>query len=126
MGGVAGLAVPPFALLERGFYRSSAGVLLAVAGLYLAAETSLTVRLGSLSPGRVVTLGCWTAFTAALALYLASLWGSSGAWRARAYTTTLGLGLLGLAASAVGYRPGALLAPALLIRDFAFTSSSDF
>ena len=30
-GGVVGLAVPPFAVLERGFYKSSAAVLLGCA-----------------------------------------------------------------------------------------------
>ncbi len=28
VGGIAGLAVPPFAVIERGFYKSSAGIFL--------------------------------------------------------------------------------------------------
>src|SRR5581483_8356247 len=112
VGGVAGLAVPPFAALERGFYKSSAAVYLAAALLYLAGAVTLAVRQGTWGLANGVRLALWAAFAAALAAYLASLWGDRAARRARAYVAALGLGLAALAASAVAYRPGPLLASA--------------
>ena len=73
VGGLAALAVPPFAVLERGFYKSSAGVFVACAVLYLSATLDLAVR------GRITIgygeIALWSAFTIAQAGYLASLWG---------------------------------------------------
>ncbi len=124
VGGVAGLAVPPFAALERGFYKSSAAVYLGAALLYLAGAVTLAVRQGTWGLADGLRLALWAAFAAALAAYLASLWGDRAARRARAYVAALGLGLAALAASAVAYRPGPLLAPATLFYPLAFVSDA--
>ncbi|HLK09897.1 MAG TPA: hypothetical protein VKW76_00795 [Candidatus Binatia bacterium] len=124
VGGVAGLAVPPFAALERGFYKSSAGVYLGCALLYLAGAVTLAFRQGAWGIADGVRLALWAAFAAALAAYLAALWGEAPARRARAYVASLGLGLAALAASAVAYRPGALLAAATVFYPLAFVSGA--
>ena len=52
VGGIAALAVPPFGMLERGFYKSSAGVFVASAVAYLAGDASLALRAGTVSASR--------------------------------------------------------------------------
>src|SRR5262249_56507112 len=69
VGGVAGLAVPPFAVLDRGFYRSSAGIFLGFALVFLAGKVALVVRGGTLAGSDAGGLAAWAAFTAPLATY---------------------------------------------------------
>jgi hypothetical protein len=83
VGGVAGLAVPPFEVLDRGFYRSSAGIFLGFALLFLVGKVALVVRGGTLSAPTAVELVAWVAFAGSLGLYVFSLWRESGALRAR-------------------------------------------
>ena len=47
VGGLAALAVPPFALLERGFYKSSAGVFVGCAVVYLSGTLDRGLHLRS-------------------------------------------------------------------------------
>jgi len=122
VGGLAALAVPPFALLERGFYKSSAGVFVGCAVLYLSATLDLAVR-GRITIGyREIAL--WSAFTIAQAGYLASLWGESGRRRARTFSLALLLGLVALSASASRYRVGPLLSPATVLYPLAFVTGA--
>jgi len=122
VGGLAALAVPPFALLERGFYKSSAGVFVGCAVLYLSATLDLAVR------GRITIgygeIALWSAFTIAQAGYLASLWGERGRRRARTFSLALLLGLVALSASASRYRVGPLLSPATVLYPLAFVTGA--
>ena len=106
VGGFFGLAVPPFRMLERGFYKSSAGVFVGCALLFVGGKIGLAVRAGGLTTGRAVELGAWLAFCAAAGAYLASLWGDVGWRRARSYTAALGLGVVALSVSAGFHRVG--------------------
>jgi hypothetical protein len=115
VGGLIGLAVPPFQVLERGFYKSSAGVFLASAVLFLGGKIALAARGGSLHGLEAAEIALWTGFVAAMSAYLASLWGDSGARRARSYTLSLGLGLVALSVSAEAYRLGPALSPSALL-----------
>src|ERR1043165_993457 len=124
VGGIAALAVPPFAMLERGFYKSSAGVFVGCAAIYLAGKASLAFRAGSLSAPQSIVLVLWSLFTAASAVYLWTLWGDSGRRRARAYTTALFLGVAALSASASVHRLGPLLSPATLLYPLAFLTGA--
>jgi len=124
VGGVAGLAVPPFNVLQRGFYKSSAAVFLGCALLYVAGEAALTVRSGGLTTVGATELGLWVAFTAALGVYTATLWGDAQERRARAYACALGLGLIALAGSASAYRLGPLLSPTTLLYPLAFLTGA--
>ena len=123
-GGLAALAVPPFAVLERGFYKSSAAVFLSSALVYVAGRAALVARAGPITGRAALELVLWTAFTAATACYLFSLWRDARALRARAYTSALLLGVLALSASATAYRVGPLLSPAALLYPLAFLTGA--
>jgi hypothetical protein len=102
-GGLFALAIPPFFKVERGFYKSSAAV-------YLAASITTAVGLGLLAlrggastgPGAgSLWTACvlWTLSSAAVAVYLYTLWTENGLLRSRAYLLGLGLGLVALIAN---------------------------
>src|SRR5262249_49091456 len=96
VGGPARLPVPPFTLLDRGFYGASAGIFLGFALLFVAGKVTLVVRAGAVTPADAGELALWVAFTAALGTYLASLWSDSNTLRARSFATGLLLGILAL------------------------------
>lgn len=107
VGGLFALAIPPFAVIERGFFKSTAALFLACAVLFLAGRVDLALRRseGLAGAGTLAELAAWLAFVLALARYLWTLWGEAGARVARAYVTALGLGTLALAATALAHRP---------------------
>jgi len=123
VGGVIGLAVPPFSLIDRGFYRSSAGLFLAFAAMFVAGKLVLLVR-GQTGAGSAAELAAWIAFTAALATYTASLWGDAPRRRARAFASTVLLGLLALAVSALRFRLGPWLGVGTPLYPLAFLSGA--
>jgi hypothetical protein len=123
VGGLMGLAVPPFPLIDRGFYRSSAGLYLAFAVLFLGGRIGLLVR-GDAGTGAAGELVAWIAFTIALGAYLASLWGDSNRLRARTFAAALLLGLLALTVSALRFRLGPLLGPGTLLYPLAFIAGA--
>jgi hypothetical protein len=119
VGGVAGLAVPPFGILDRGFYRSSAGIYLGFALLYLGGRIALLLRGTGGDAATVLELGAWTAFTGALGVYFASLWRESNVLRARAFAAALLIGMLALTMSALRFRLGPWLGPATALYPLA-------
>jgi len=124
VGGVAGLAVPPFAVIERGFYKSSAGIFLGAALLYLAGKIALTARTDVVPPSTWIELALWAAFAIATSAYLASLWDEGHARRVRWYPRALFLGLAALAASASTYRLGGTLGVETILYPFAFLTGA--
>lgn len=115
VGGFVALAVPPFGVIERGFFKSSAAVFVTSAALYIAGRIALVVRAGTLSTGGAVEIALWIAFTAAAATYMALLWGDAVRARARAFAASVLLGLVALAASASVHRLGPVLSPATVL-----------
>lgn len=102
LGGLFGLSATPFHELERAFYKSTAGVLFAIAllafwgksSLYwqsLSAESSLATF------GEILFHGLFVIFFAA---YMISLWGENQAFRARSFAACILCGLTGLIFSA--------------------------
>jgi hypothetical protein len=124
VGGFVALAVPPFGVIERGFFKSSAGVFVGCAVVYIAGRIALVLRAGAVSTGGVVEIGLWIAFALAASIYFATLWGDAMHARARAFTASLGLGLLALTASASVHRIGPLLSPATLLYPISFTTGA--
>lgn len=124
VGGFAGLAVPPFHVLQRGFYKSSAGVFVGCALLFVAGSIALAARTGDASPGTLTEIALWVAFAVASGVYLALLWGDRARRRARAYVAALGLGLAALTASALSHRLGPLLSPATILYPLAFLTAA--
>ena len=57
VGGFVALAVPPFGVIERGFFKSSAGVFVGCAILYIAGRVALVLRAGTVSAGAVAFKG---------------------------------------------------------------------
>jgi len=124
VGGFVALAVPSFGVIERGFFKSSAGVFVGCALAYIAGRITLVVRAGDISTGGVVEIGLWVTFAVSATVYFATLWGDAIRLRARAFTATLGLGLLALAASASVHRIGPLLSPATLLYPISLTTGA--
>src|SRR5262249_556639 len=124
VGGLFGLAVPPFALLERGFYKSTAAVFVGCATLFVAGKVTLLLRAGEASAARLAELGVWAVFTLTATVYLASLWGDARRRRARAYVIALALGLAALTVSASLRRLGPVLSPATVLYPLSFLTSA--
>ena len=124
VGGLAGLAVPPFTVLDRGFYRSSAGIFLGFALLFVAGKVALLVRAGAVTSADAGELALWVAFTAALGTYLASLWSDSNVLRARSFAAGLLLGILALAVSALRFRLDPAGSLATLLYPIAFVTGA--
>jgi len=124
VGGLAALAVPPFAVLQRGFYKSSACVFLGCALLFIVGRATLAVRAGDLISGRAVELALWTTFAAAFAAYLASLWGEEPRLRARTYPAALFFGVAALCASALAHRLGTVGPAAALLYPLSFLTGA--
>lgn len=108
-GGLFALAIPPFFNVERGFYKSSASV-------YLAASVTTAIGLGLLAlragasdgPGAGslwTAASLWTVSSAAVAVYIYTLWTENGLLRARSYALGLGLGLVALIANVMLLMP---------------------
>jgi hypothetical protein len=102
-GGLFALSIPPFFNVERGFYKSSASV-------YLAASLTTAIGLGLLALRGGASAGpgtgflwtasaLWTLSSAAVCVYLYTLWTDDGLLRSRAYAAGLGLGLIALIAN---------------------------
>jgi hypothetical protein len=124
VGGFVALAVPPFGVIERGFFKSSAGVFLGCAILYIAGRIALVVRAGEVTTGNLIDIGLWVVFAAAATLYFITLWGDRARVRARAFAASLLLGLLALTASASVHRLGPLLSPATILYPISFTTGA--
>jgi hypothetical protein len=124
VGGIAGLAVPPFAVIERGFYKSSAGIFLGAALVYLAGRIELALRAGALPPHALAELVLWAVFAAATARYLAALWDEASAARMRRYPWALFSGLAALVLTADGYRLGGAVGSGMLLYPFAFLTGA--
>lgn len=101
-GGLLALAATPFHQLERGFYKSTAGVLFVVGllGLLGKADIYLKSLSGGIKLGTSVEPFFHILFLLSFALYLFSLWGEHVLFRARAFSFALLTGLTGLASGA--------------------------
>lgn len=98
VGGLLSLAVPPFHELERGFYKSSAGVFLSAASIGALGTTWLWLTRDTSGVGGF-EVALWNAFLVLSASYVATLWGDAMALRARLYAASLFTGTAALAVS---------------------------
>jgi hypothetical protein len=105
VGGLLSLAVPPFHELERGFYKSSAGVFFS-ASLVGGVGTVHLLWTRSASGVSRLEAGLWIAHIVLFALYLSTLWGDAMVARARLFTASLASGILALGASALAVTGG--------------------
>jgi hypothetical protein len=111
-GGMFALAIPPFARVERGFYKSSASVFLTAGALTAVGLALLAMRsVGQAAPGpfELWTLAAlWIFYCVIVSIYLRTLWNDNERLRARTYTLGLVAGLIAVVASIVALRPAGL------------------
>jgi hypothetical protein len=111
VGGFLSLSIPPFNVISRGYFQSTAAVYLFSGVTALIGRIALFVN-SPVAATRVdwLELLTWSVFVAVASGYVASLWGDRYALRARLFVATWATGILGLVVSATGYLPsGALL-----------------
>lgn len=101
VGGLVGLAATPFTELERGFYKSTAGVLAAAAVLSLWGRLDILPETPGI--GDILSLVLSAGFTLFLILYFISLWGERAFLRARFFSTAVLTGLAGVMAASYGF-----------------------
>jgi hypothetical protein len=127
-GGIFALSIPPFFKVERGFYKSTASVYLG-AGLVTAIGFSWLAIRGTATthptPGTLWSAAVsWLVFSAACAIYLATLWGEGGRLRARSYSATLVIGLLAVVANSILLKPSDFGAIAAVLYGLTAVTSS--
>jgi hypothetical protein len=114
VGGLLSLAIPPFAEMERGFYKSSAAVYL-VCGIFMAVgDASLMNSDAAFRPHAVEVLA-WSAFCLTFSAYLISLYVEVPLVRARSFTISIVLGLFALTVAGFRLAPADAAGPAGLI-----------
>jgi len=104
-GGILSLAVPPFAQMERGFFKSSAVIYLLCGYLIAGGELSLFLHSDTGAGVSTGELSLWCAFALSATLYCVSLYGSSAKFRARTFPISVALGFSAVAVSAFALRP---------------------
>jgi hypothetical protein len=126
LGGMFALAGTPFHEIERGFYKSTAGVLyfLAVVGFWGKSHFYLQAVTQSISLGLGLEIFFHSAFILAFTAYMISLWGERQLFRARSFSATLLTGLAGLLISSHSFSSAPLLAVETVIYPAAFFLSS--
>jgi len=126
LGGMFALAGTPFHEIERGFYKSTAGVLyfIALAG-FLGKSSFYLQGVGqSVSLGLGLEILFHSAFILAFTAYMISLWGERQLFRARSFAATVLTGLAGLLISTHSFSSAPLLAVESLIYPAAFFLSA--
>src|SRR5919106_6904603 len=121
LGGLFALAGTPFHEIERAFYKSTAGVLYAIALLCLWGKSSFYWQ--SLSEHFSWQVGLevlfHVAFVSFFSCYMVSLWGERQAFRARSFASCVLAGLAGLALSAHSF----YRAPVFSVETFIYPAS---
>lgn len=126
LGGMFALAGTPFHEIERGFYKSTAGVLyfIAVAGFLGKTNFYLYGVNQSVGLGLGLEIFFHSAFILAFTAYMISLWGERQLFRARSFAATVLTGLAGLLISTHSFSSAPLLAVESVIYPAAFLLSS--
>jgi len=122
VGGFFCLSVPPFQVMERGYYKSSAFVFWLLGGLAIGGDLVLWWRLpapptGALSAAEMLL---WAVFWLAGGGYVATLWGEQVALRARLFAITWLSGFAALIAAAQSYHVAPLLSVETLLYPASF------
>ncbi len=122
VGGLVGLSVTPFNDLERGFYKSTAGVLVLAA--VLAVWGYLDLLPERQGWGKITEICLLAGFTLFLTLYFITLWGERAFLRARFFSTAILIGLFGLAVASFGFTPTELGPVEAVVLPLSFIVSS--
>jgi hypothetical protein len=126
VGGIIALAFTPFHELERGFYKSTGGVLFVIAVLSVVGRGSfyrheIANHFTFLS---AIEIFFHVAFVIAFACYIFSLWGEERKFRARSFSFCILTGLTGLVLSAHHYYAAPLISLETLVYPLSFFLSA--
>jgi hypothetical protein len=126
LGGLFALAGTPFHEIERGFYKSTAGVLYVIALLGLWGKSALYARslASGLSWGTGLEIFFHIAFMISFSCYMVSLWSERQAFRARSFAATVLTGLAGLVLSVHSFYDGPFFSLESLIYPASFFLSA--
>jgi len=128
VGGFLSLSIPPFHVVSRGYYQSTASVYLLSATLALLGRVALWWGAHPAAaagiPSDALQLFLWSAFVTAAGGYVATLWTERVFLRARLFVCTWALGLVGLAVAAFAYTPNRIASIELLLYPAAFIVSA--
>jgi hypothetical protein len=128
VGGLLTLSIPPFHAIERGFYKSTAGVYLGFGLLVLIGRAALLLhppaQTAPTSDAQIIELLLWTASIVAAGVYLSTLWGEPFQLRARAYVAAWMCGSLALLIGAQTFRLGPLLSIEVILYPASFLVSA--
>lgn len=118
VGGLLSLAVPPFAELERGYFRSTGAAYLAIGGIMATGVVYLALRF---PPTRsALEIGVWSLFVVLFMAYYATLFVELPFMRARLFPLAVFAGCAAVAVTATSYVPSGVGAAAGL----AFASTA--
>ena len=126
VGGLFALSGTPFHELERGFYKSTGGVLFVIALLSLWGQTSTYREITSdrLNFVTVAEILFHVAFAISFACYMISLWGERRNFRARSFSFCILTGLAGLVLSARSFYVAPTISVETLIYPVSFFLSA--
>jgi len=126
LGGLFALAGTPFHEIERGFYKSTAGVLYAIALLGLWGKSALYAQsvADGLSWGISLEVFFHVAFILSFSCYMVSLWNERQVFRARSFAAAVLTGLSGLVLSTHSFYQTPLFSIETLIYPASFFLSS--
>jgi len=121
LGGLLALSVTPFQELERGFYKSTGGILFVMALLGLWGKSSLYWQAITehFTLTRFAEVFFHLGFVISFACYMVSLWGEKQRFRARSFSSSILLGLAGLVLSAHNF----YIAPTFSLETIAYPMS---
>jgi len=124
VGGLFALAAAPFHELERGFFKSTAGVLFALGFLGIWGKVEIYGQVIWTNPGILLDVILQLLFLVLFALYLYSLWGERTYFRARAFAFSLFLGLGSLVFSSLHFKQAPLWSVESLLYPLSFFLSA--
>jgi len=126
LGGLFALSATPFQELERGFYKSTAGVLFVMALLGLWGKSGLYRQVIADDPTGVTVAEAFFhfCFVISFACYLVSLWGERQRFRARSFSFSIVTGLVGLVLSARSFYVAPTLSLETLVYPVSFFLSA--
>lgn len=128
LGGMFALAGTPFHEIERGFYKSTAGVLYFMALVGFCGK--IPFYLHSLDQSATLGIGFGlevifhSSFIVAFTAYMISLWGERQVFRARSFAACVLTGLAGLIFTTHSFSSASLLSVETVIYPLAFLLSS--